>query len=89
MLFRSPEAYYVVKELPTPTPLPEEAPPEEEPVETGTPLTLFIKNNPVISGVIGGVMLLIIILNIVLMVRIHNIKSAAAIRAKKLQTKKK
>lgn len=83
-----PEAYYAVKELPTPTPLPEEAPPEEEPVETGTPLELFVKSNPVISGVIGGVMLLIIILNIVLMVRIHRIKSAAAIRAKKLQSKK-
>ena len=83
-----PYGYEPVVETPTPTPVEEEVPDEPE-EETGTPLELFVKSNPVISAVIGGFMLLIIILNIVLWVRISRIKKSAEIRAKKLQARKK
>ena len=83
-----PYGYEPVVETPTPTPVEEEVPDEPE-EETGTPLELFVKSNPVISAVIGGFMLLIIILNIVLWVRINRIKKSAEIRAKKLQERKK
>ena len=69
---------------PVPTPDPEEQQEIETPEETLPPLQLFVKNNPVISGVIGGFMLLIMILNIVLMIRINRIKNAASKRAKRL-----
>ena len=82
-----PGEYYVVEQTPTPTPVQEEEV-IEEPVETGTPLELFVKENPVVSGVIGGFMLLIMILNIVLMIRINRIKRAAQRRVKKKQGKK-
>ena len=74
----------------TPTPLPEEtAQPDVSPEdEEKAPLELFVRNNPVVSGVIGGFMLLIMILNVVLMVRINRIKNAAAKRAKKLEGRK-
>ncbi len=76
---------------PTPTPEPEirEDQGEEEVIDTSTPLELFVRQNPVISGVIGGFMLLIIILNIVLWVRINRIKHAAEINAKKKKGKRK
>jgi len=76
---------------PTPTPEPEirEGQGEEEVIDTSTPLELFVRQNPVISGVIGGFMLLIIILNIVLWVRINRIKHAAEINAKKKKGKRK
>ena len=70
---------------PVPTPDPAEQQEIEAPEEVLPPLQLFVKNNPVISGVIGGFMLLIMILNIVLMVRINRIKNAASKRAKKLE----
>ena len=66
---------------------PADAVPEEE-VETGDNLELFIKHNPVVSGVIGGLILLISVLNIVLWVRINRIKHSALRRAKKIETKK-
>jgi len=75
----------------TPTPVPEEVvnPEEQVPVEETTPpLQLFVKNNPVISGVIGGFMLIIMILNVVLMVRINRIKKAAAKRARRIEGKR-
>ena len=77
--------------LVTPTPVPdtETDPAENVPVEeTLPPLQLFVKSNPVISGVIGGFMLLIMILNIVLMVRINRIKKAAAKRARRIEGKR-
>ena len=74
---------------PTPVPETETEPAEVVPVEETTPpLQLFVKNNPVISGVIGGFMLLIMILNIVLMVRINRIKKAAAKRARRIEGKR-
>ena len=75
-------------ETPTPTPAEQEDPIDEPVIENGPPLQLFVKNNPVISGVIGGFMLLIIILNIVLMIRINRIKRSAEKRAKRLEGKK-
>ena len=71
----------------TPTPTPEPTPvPGEEPVDDTPPLQLFVKNNPVVSGVIGGFMLLIIILNIVLWIRINRIKHSAERRARKKES---
>ena len=74
----------------SPTPIPEETTDTETvpEVETGSPLELFVKSNPLISGVIGGFMLLIMILNIVLMIRINRIKNASAKRARKIESKK-
>lgn len=82
-----PKGYDLVTQTPSPTPVPDDAAPEEE-VETGDNLELFIKHNPVVSGVIGGLILLISVLNIVLWVRINRIKHSAVRRAKKLETKK-
>ena len=82
-----PTGYDLTVETPTPTPSPEDEQ-EEDIVETEDTLVLFIKHNPVVSAVIGGLMLLITILNIVLWVRINRIKNSAEIRAKKIQTKK-
>lgn len=73
---------------PEPTQAPKENKEAEPEVESGPPLQLFVKKNPVVSGVIGGFMLLIIILNIILMIRINTIKKAAAKRAKKLESRK-
>ena len=78
----------IPEETPTPTEAPQVTEEEGPEVETGTPLELFVKNNPVVSGVIGGFMLLIMILNIVLWVRINRLKRAPARRAKKIQSKK-
>jgi D-alanyl-D-alanine carboxypeptidase len=83
-----PSGFDLVKETPTPTPVPEDEQTEEDEPEKGDALVLFIKQNPVVSAVIGGLMLLITILNIVLWVRINRIKSSAERRAKKIQTKK-
>jgi len=80
--------FFIAEETPTPTPVPEGTTPEIQPVEQKTSLELFVRQNPVVSGVIGGFMLLIIILNIVLMVRINRIKHANVRRAKKLESKK-
>lgn len=82
-----PKGYDLTPDTPTPTPVPEGWQEEEEETETGSALELFIRNNPVISGVIGGLMLTITILNIVLWVRINNIKHAAERRAKKGKSK--
>ena len=83
-----PSGFDLVKETPTPTPVPEDEQTEEDEPEKRDALVLFIKQNPVVSAVIGGLMLLITILNIVLWVRINRIKSSAERRAKKIQTKK-
>ena len=83
-----PGEYYVVEETPAPTPVPEADQPEVPAEETQNSLVLFAKQNPVSSGIIGGIMLLIIILNIVLMVRINRLKRAPARRAKRIQSKK-
>ena len=82
-----PTGYDLVTQTPSPTPVPQDAVPEEE-VETGDNLELFIKHNPVVSGVIGGLILLISVLNIVLWIRINRIKHSAVRRAKKIETKK-
>ena len=82
-----PKGFDLVTQTPSPTPVPADAVPEEE-VETGDNLELFIKHNPVVSGVIGGLILLISVLNIVLWVRINRIKHSAVRRAKKIETKK-
>ena len=84
-----PAGFELVKDTPTPTPALEEDAEEEDTEETADTLELFIKHNPVISGVIGGLMLIIMILNIVLWVRINRIKHAAERRAKKNTAKKK
>ena len=76
------------EDTPTPTPAPENEEPEEPEQETGHSLELFIRHNPVVSGIIGGLMLLIMILNIVLWVRINRIKHSAERRAKKSSAKK-
>lgn len=83
-----PGEYYVTKDTPTPTPGAEDVQPDVPEEENMTTLDLFIRQNPVVSGVIGGIMLLIIILNIVLWVRINRIKRSAERRAKRIQGKK-
>ena len=83
-----PRGYDLTPDMPTPTPVPEGELNEAEEEETGDTLELFIKHNPVVSGVIGGLMLLITVLNIVLWVRINRIKHAAERRAKKSMSKK-
>lgn len=83
-----PKGYDLTTETPTPTPSPETDTGAEEAEETDS-LELFIRNNPVISGVIGGLMLIITVLNIVLWVRINRIKHAAERRAKKNTGKKR
>lgn len=82
-----PTGYDLTELTPTPTPVPEEEQTEPEIVEELPPLQLFVKSNPVISGVIGGFMLLIMILNIVLLVRIRRIKNSGARRARKAKMK--
>ena len=84
-----PGEFNVVEATPTPVPVQEDTEDTEEPEEDRAPLELFVRQNPVISGVLGGFMLLIVILNIVLMIRINRIKRAAERRAKKIQGKKK
>ena len=84
-----PDGFELIKDTPAPTPVSEQETVEEDPEETADTLELFIKHNPVISGVIGGLMLIIMILNIVLWVRINRIKHAAERRAKKNSSKKK
>lgn len=83
-----PTGYDLTVETPTPTPSPEQEQGEEESEENIPPLELFIRENPVVSGVIGGLMLIITVLNIVLWVRINRIKHAAERRARKKQSKK-
>ena len=83
-----PTGFDLTAQTPTPTPVPEDEHEEGDIVETGDTLDLFIKHNPVVSAVIGGLMLLITILNIVLWVRINRIKRSAERRAKKILTKK-
>lgn len=82
-----PKGFDLVTQTPSPTPVPADDVLEEE-VETGDNLELFIKHNPVVSGVIGGLIILISVLNIVLWVRINRIKHSAVRRAKKIETKK-
>ncbi|MBR3341582.1 MAG: D-alanyl-D-alanine carboxypeptidase [Clostridiales bacterium] len=82
-----PKGYKLATDTPSPTPA-VEGEEDNGTVEDTDSLQLFIRNNPVISGVIGGLMLVIIILNIVLWVRINRIKNAAERRAKKLESKK-
>ena len=48
-----------------------------------SPLILFVKNNKEVSLVIGVIMLSIIVINIILIVRIHSLKSAGKRHAKK------
>ncbi len=48
-----------------------------------SPIVLFVKANKEVSLVIGVIMLSIIIINIVLVVRIHRLKNAGKRRAKK------
>ncbi|MBR3247245.1 MAG: D-alanyl-D-alanine carboxypeptidase [Clostridiales bacterium] len=78
----------IAEDTPTPTPVPESEETGEEEIETGHTLELFVKHNPVVSGIIGGLMLLIMILNIVLWVRINRIKHSAERRAKKSANRK-
>ena len=82
------EGFEGLKQTPTPTPEVEENVPDQPEDEILPPLQLFVKNNPVISGVIGGFILIIMILNVVLMIRINRIKNAASKRARKLEGRK-
>ena len=84
-----PTGYDLTTLTPSPTPSPEEETVEEDETETADTLELFIRHNPVVSAVIGELMLIITILNIVLWVRINRIKHAAERRAKKTVAKKK
>ena len=84
-----PTGFTIAEETPAPSPSPEPESGELEDIEEQDTLQLFIKNNPVISGVIGGLMLVITVLNIVLWIRINRIKRSAEIRARKKQGKKK
>ena len=48
-----------------------------------SPIVLFVKNNKEVSLVIGVIMLSIIVINIILIVRIHRLKNAGKRHAKK------
>ena len=48
-----------------------------------SPIVLFVKSNKEVSLVIGVIMLSIIVINIILIVRIHRLKTADRRRAKK------
>ncbi len=72
------------------TPAPEEGSGEAEPApdtpeqqpEEGSPLILFIKNNKKTSILIGSIMAAIVILNIVLLIRINNMRRPKTRKAK-------
>ena len=48
-----------------------------------SPIVLFVKNNKEVSLVIGVIMFSIIVINIILIVRIHRLKTAGKRHAKK------
>ena len=68
-----------VEATPTPTPVP--APKVVEEVKTH-PLILFAKEQPIVAAVCGILLLAIIIINIVLFIRVNQLKQAARKRAK-------
>ena len=81
-----PADYYPA--TPTPTPAPTPAPEtEEELMAKYPPLILFIKQNTGVSVTIGVIMLAIIIMNIVLMIRVNNLKHGRTRRVRKSKTK--
>ena len=51
------------------------------------PLVLFVKQNTGVSITIGVIMLAIIIMNIVLMIRVNNLKHGRTRRVRKSKTK--
>ena len=70
---KEPADYYPATPTPTPTPTP--APEtQEEMMAKYPPLVLFVKQNTGVSVTIGVIMLAIIIMNIVLMIRVNNLK---------------
>ena len=79
----------VVEATPEPTPVTEETETEAHSDENLTSIELFVKQNPVVTGVILGLMVLIMALNIVLWVRINRIKHAAQTRARKKSGRRK
>lgn len=83
------EDFGIVEATPTPEPEATVDPETEPEIQQEAPLQLFVKNNPVISGVIGGFMLLIMILNLILLIRINRIKKAASKRARRLEAKQR
>ncbi len=81
-----PADYYPATPTPTPTPTP--APEtEEEMMAKYPPLVLFVKQNVGVSATIGVVMLAIIIMNIVLMIRVNNLKHGRTRRVRKTKVK--
>ena len=81
-----PADYYPATPTPTPTPTP--APEtEEEMMGKYPPLVLFVKQNTGVSITIGVIMLAIIIMNIVLMIRVNNLKHGRTRRVRKSKTK--
>jgi D-alanyl-D-alanine carboxypeptidase len=81
-----PADYYPATPTPTPTPTP---PPEteEELMAKYPPLVLFVKQNTGVSITIAFIMLAIIIMNIVLMIRVHNLKQGRTRRVRKSKLK--
>lgn len=70
---KEPADYYPATPTPTPTPTP--APEtEEEMMSKYPPLVLFVKQNTGVSLTIGAIMVAIIIMNIVLLIRVNNLK---------------
>ena len=81
-----PADYYPATPTPTPTPTP--APEtQEELMAKYPPLVLFVKQNTGVSVTIGVIMLAIIIMNIVLMIRVNNLKRGRVRRVRKSKTK--
>ncbi len=79
---KEPADYYPATPTPTPTPTP--APEtQEEMMAKYPPLILFVKQNTGVSVTIGVIMLAIIIMNIVLMIRVNNLKQGRTRMAKR------
>lgn len=79
---KEPADYYPATPTPTPTPTPAPETPEEM-MAKYPPLVLFIKQNTGVSITIGVIMLAIIIMNIVLMIRVNNLKHGRTRMAKR------
>ena len=79
---KEPADYYPATPTPTPTPTPAPETPEEM-MGKYPPLVLFVKQNTGVSITIGVIMLAIIIMNIVLMIRVNNLKHGRTRMAKR------
>ena len=70
---------------PTPTPAPTPTPvPVAEKVRTH-PLVLFVKEQPVVSGAVGLIVLAILVINIILFVRVRQLRNSGRKRRGKVR----